>query len=125
MLSLYILYIYLIACACAYTHMQLVFRHISIMFPRFYHKIRACATRLNFSDAESSIGTSQLSSLMEDSARSRASVLGHSQVHVCVCMSNTRVCIHVHTCTKYMCIHYATSTHIANPPYCWCNVAQH
>lgn len=43
---------------------------------------RGIVTRLNFSDAESSLGTSHLNSLMEDSLGGRASMLGHSQVSI-------------------------------------------
>lgn len=49
------------------------------------HSGRGCVTRLNFSDAESSLGTSQLNSFMEDSVGGRGSVLAHSQVNTLHC----------------------------------------
>ena len=74
------------------------------------YRNRSCATRLNFSDAESSLGTSQpacsqLSSLMEDSVGGRGSLLGHSQVNI-ITLSllhvytyvHVRVCIYMYIC---------------------------
>lgn len=59
--------------------------------PQYSDRNKSCALRLNFSDAESSLGTSQLSSLMEDSVGGRASVLGHSQVN-CTYQYTVHVC---------------------------------
>ena len=58
---------------------------------------RGLATRLNFSDSESSFGASAVNSLLEDSVGGRVSVLGHSQVYVHVrkYFLCTTVCIHV------------------------------